>query len=112
MDEAAEILGATLLQRFTRVVMPMMRHAAILGTLYVFVESMTSLSAIIFLVSPGNELAAVAIFETASNAFYGVSCAMSVTMLVIVFFVMGALWWLEHHGPAWARIGAQAAGRA
>ena len=79
--------------------MPMMRHAAILGTLYVFIESMTSLSAIVFLVSPGNELAAVAIFETASNAFYGVSCAMSVTMLVIVFFVMGALWWLEHHGP-------------
>ena len=112
VDEAAEILGATLVQRFTRVVMPMMRHAAILGTLYVFVQSMTSLSAIIFLVSPGNELAAVAIFDTASNSFYGVSCAMSVTMLVIVFCVMGAMWWLEHHGPAWARIGARATGRA
>ena len=112
VDEAAEILGATLVQRFTRVVMPMMRHAAILGTLYVFVESMTSLSAIVFLVSPGNELAAVAIFQAAYSSYYGTSCAMSVTMLVIVFFVMGALWWLEHHGPAWARIGAQAAGRA
>ena len=73
---------------------------------------MTSLSAIVFLVSPGNELAAVAIFDTASNSFYGVSCAMSVTMLVIVFCVMGAMWWLEHHGPAWARIGARATGRA
>ena len=112
VDEAAEILGATLVQRFTRVVMPMMRHAAILGTLYVFIQAMTSLSAIVFLVSPGNELAAVAIFQAAYSSYYGTSCAMSVTMLVIVFFVMGALWWLEHHGPAWARIGAQAAGRA
>ena len=80
--------------------------------LYVFVETMTSLSAIVFLVSPGNELAAVAIFDTASKNHYGVACAMSVTMLLIVFAVMGSLWWMEHHGPAWARFGAKAAGRA
>ncbi|MDP6786117.1 MAG: iron ABC transporter permease [Rhodospirillales bacterium] len=112
VDEAAEILGATLAQRFTRVVLPMMRHAALLGMLYVFVETMTSLSAIVFLVSPGNELAAVAIFDTASKNHYGVACAMSVTMLLIVFAVMGSMWWMEHHGPAWARFGAKAAGRA
>ena len=111
VDEAAEILGATLVQRFTRVVLPMMRHAALLGMLYVFVETMTSLSAIVFLVSPGNELAAVAIFDTASKNHYGVACAMSVTMLLIVFAVMGGMWWMERHGPAWARLGASAAGR-
>ena len=111
VDEAAEILGANLIQRFTRVVLPMMRHAALLGMLFVFVETMTSLSAIIFLVSPGNELAAVAIFNTAGWNYYGPACAMSVTMLLIVFAVMGGMWWMERKGPAWAQLGANMTGR-
>lgn len=111
VDEAAEILGASLVQRFFRVVLPMMRHAAILGTLYVFVHGMTTLSAVVFLVSPGNQLASVAIFETASRSIYGVASAMSVTILLIVFTVMGAMWWFERHGPSWARLGADVSGR-
>ena len=111
VDEAAEILGANLIQRFTRVVLPMMRHAALLGMLFVFVETMTSLSAIIFLVSPGNELAAVAIFNTAGWNYYGPACAMSVTILLIVFAVMGGMWWMERKGPAWAQLSANMTGR-
>ena len=41
----------------------MMRHAAPLGMLYVFIQSMTSLSSIIFLVGPGNHLASVVILD-------------------------------------------------
>jgi iron(III) transport system permease protein len=106
VDEAAEILGASLIQRFVKVVLPMMRHAALLGTLYVFVQAMTSLSSVIFLVSPGNDLASVAIFNTASVSQYGPACAMSVTMLLVVFAVMGVIGWFEKYGPTWARIGA------
>jgi iron(III) transport system permease protein len=105
VDEAAEILGASLFQRFAKVVLPMMRHAALLGTLYVFVQAMTSLSSIVFLVSPGNMLSAVAIFDTASKSHYGTACAMSTTMLVVVFAVMGAIGWFEKYGPRWARLG-------
>lgn len=112
VDEAAEILGASLVQRFNRVTLPMMRHAALLGTLYVFVQAMTSLSSIVFLVSPGNELAAVAILDSAVGSYYGSASAMSVTMLLIVFAVMGGMWWFERFGPAWARLAAHEAGRA
>ena len=112
VDEAAEILGASLVQRFTRVTLPMMRHAALLGTLYVFVQAMTSLSSIVFLVSPGNDLAAVAILDAAVGSYYGAASAMSVTMLLIVFAVMGGMWWFERYGPAWARLSAHQAGRA
>ena len=87
VDEAAEILGASLVQRFVRVTLPMMRHAALLGMLYVFVQSMTSLSSIVFLVSPGNNLAAVVILDAAVGSYYGIASAMSVTMLLIVFVV-------------------------
>ncbi|MSO92920.1 MAG: iron ABC transporter permease [Rhodospirillales bacterium] len=112
VDEAAEILGASLAQRFTRVVLPTIWHAALLGTLYVFVHGMTTLSAVAFLVSPGHDLAAVAIFEEAERSLYGAACALSVTILAIVFAVMAAVWWAERRGPAWARIGAHATGRA
>jgi iron(III) transport system permease protein len=105
VDEAAEILGASLLQRFTKVVLPMMQHAALLGTLYVFVEAMTSLSSIVFLISPGNKLASYAIFYSAIQSHFGTACAMSVTMLVIVFAAMGFIAWFEKYGPRWARLG-------
>ncbi len=108
VDEAAEILGATLVQRFTRVTLPMMRRAALLATLFVFVEAMTSLSAIVFLVSPGNDLAAKAILDEAVASYYGIASAMSVTILLVVFGVMGAMRWFEVRGPAWARLGAGA----
>ena len=112
VDEAAEILGASLVQRFMRVILPTMGHAALLGTLYVFVHGMTTLSAVVFLVSPGNILASVAIFESAVEGLYGQASAWSVIILLIVFAAMGAVWWFERYGSAWARRGAREAARA
>lgn len=111
IDEAAEILGASIGQRFFRVILPMMWHAALLGALYIFVHGMTTLSAVIFLISPGTRLASYAIFDSALNAYYGSACAMSVAILVIVFATMGAMWLLERRGPMWMRLGAEASGR-
>ena len=105
VDEAAEILGASLVQRFTRVILPMMYKAALLGTLYVFVHGMTTLSAVVFLMSPDNKLASFGIFSSAIASYYGAACAMSVSILLIVFTVMGAMALLEHHGPVWMRMG-------
>jgi hypothetical protein len=31
--------------------------------------------------------------------------------MLIVFAVMGAIYWMERRGPVWARVGALAAGR-
>lgn len=111
IDEAAEILGASIGQRFFRVILPMMWHAALLGALYIFVHGMTTLSAVIFLISPGTRLASYAIFDSVLNAYYGSACAMSVAILVIVFATMGAMWLLERRGPMWMRLGAEASGR-
>ena len=99
VDEAAEILGASLLQRFALITLPMMRRAALLGTLYVFVDGMCTFSAVVFLQGPGIDLASVAIFQTASVSYYGIACAMSVTILLMVFAVMGAIALLNRYGP-------------
>lgn len=99
VDEAAEILGASLVQRFVRVTLPMMRRAALLGTLYVFVDGMCTFSAVTFLQGPDLDLASVAIFQTANVSYYGIACAMSVTILVSVFAVMGFVALINRYGP-------------
>jgi iron(III) transport system permease protein len=111
IDEAAESLGASLWQRFAWVTLPLMRHALMLGTLYIFIHGLTTLSAVIFLVSPAHRLASESIFDAAEKGHYGVASALSVTILAIVFAVMGAIHWMERRGPVWARVGALAAGR-
>lgn len=111
IDEAAESLGASLWQRFAWVTLPIMRHALMLGTLYIFVHGLTTLSAVIFLVSPANKLAAVTIFGAAEAGHYGSASAISVAILVIVFAALGLMHYMEKYGPVWARVGAVATGR-
>jgi len=89
-----------------------MYRAALLGTLYVFVHGMTTLSAVVFLISPGNKLASWAILDNAMGSYYGSASAMSVSILLIVFTVMGAMALFEHYGPAWTRLGARQLRRA
>jgi iron(III) transport system permease protein len=105
-DEAAESLGASLWQRFAWVTLPIMRHALLLGTIYVFVHGLTTLSAIIFLVSPAHRMASEAIFDAAEKGHYGVASAISVVILLIVFVVMVSIHVTERYGPVWARVGA------
>ena len=111
IDEAAESLGASLWQRFAWVTLPTMRHALMLGTLYVFVHGLTTLSAVVFLVSPAHRLASEAIFDAADKGYYGVASALSVTILTIAMAVMATIHLTERYGPVWARVGAAAAGR-
>ena len=103
VDEAAEILGATLGQKFFLVTVPMIRHVLVLATLYIFVHGLVTLSAVIFLVSPDHNLASVGIFLNADTGRYGLAASMSVAILVIVTAVMGLIWLAERHGPAWPR---------
>lgn len=111
IDEAAESLGASLWKRFAWVTLPTMRHALMLGTLYVFVHGLTTLSAVVFLVSPAHRLASEAIFDAADKGYYGVASALSVTILLIAAAVMATIHLTERYGPVWARIGAAASGR-
>jgi iron(III) transport system permease protein len=95
LDEAAAILGAGLLRRITHVTVPLLRRALLLGVLYVFVDGMTTLSSIIFLVSPDHQLASVRIFSFAGAARYGLACALSTAIIAIVLTAMIAAWRLE-----------------
>ena len=81
IEEAAEGLGAGLVTRFVRVTLPMLRPALLLGMLYVFIDGLTTLSSVIFLVSGNHKLASVAIFNFATSREYGYAGAKSVLLL-------------------------------
>jgi len=99
VDEAAEILGAGLVRRFALVTLPMMRRAVILGTLFVFIDGMCTFSAVAFLEGPDLDLASVAIFHSASVAYYGIACAMSTTILAVALAVMALASAVERWSP-------------
>jgi iron(III) transport system permease protein len=97
-EEAAEGMGAGLARRLAEVTLPLLRAALLLGTLYVFVDGMTTLSSVIFLVSGRHNLAAVAIFNEASGGDYGAAAAKSMAILALAGLAMAAIWWLDRRG--------------
>lgn len=98
IEEAAEGLGAGLLRRCIEITLPLLRGALLLGMLYVFVDGMTTLSSVIFLVSGDHKLASVAIFNHAGSGDYGQAAAKSVVILAWAGLAMAAIWWLEQRG--------------
>ncbi|UXN76181.1 ABC transporter permease subunit (plasmid) [Devosia sp. A8/3-2] len=95
VDEAAESPGAGMIRRFWEVTLPMLRIAALLGVLYVFIDGLTTLSSIIFLVSGSTDSASVAIFNAASSSNYGYAAAKSVGLLVVSAPAMAIVVWVE-----------------
>lgn len=97
-EEAAEGMGAGLPRRLAEITLPMLRAALLLGMLYVFVDGMTTLSSVIFLVSGRHGLASVAIFNEANGGDYGPAAAKSMAILALAGLAMAAIWWLDRRG--------------
>ncbi|MBM3598784.1 MAG: iron ABC transporter permease [Alphaproteobacteria bacterium] len=87
-DEAASVLGATMVQSFRLVTLPMLRRTLVLSMLYVFIHGLTTLSAVIFLVSPDHKLASVGVFLNAEASHYGLACSTSVVILATVLVAL------------------------
>jgi iron(III) transport system permease protein len=56
---------------------------------------MTTLSSIVFLVSPDHQMASARIFTLSGNARYGLACAMSTAIMGVVVIAMAGAWRLE-----------------
>lgn len=84
VEEASMNLGASATTTFRRVVLPIIFPAFMYGFMYVFMTTMVSLSAVIFLVSPGQELASVFIFQWANYGYIGLASATTYKLIAIV----------------------------
>jgi len=88
IEEASSDLGANFLTTFYKIVLPLMFPAFIAGFIYTFMTTIVSLSAVVFLVSPGFELAAVRIFDRAVYGEIGNASATTMKLVVIVVICM------------------------
>jgi iron(III) transport system permease protein len=84
IEEASSDLGADFLTVFFKVILPIMFSAFVAGFIYTFMTTMMSLSSVIFLVSPGYDLASVYIFLTAQLGELGVASATTIKVIAIV----------------------------
>ena len=88
LDEASATLGARGLTTLRRVLLPLLKPAVIAALVYSFVRAMTTVSAVIFLVSAEYEWATTYIINRVVNGDYGVAIAYSSVLIVLMLAVI------------------------
>jgi iron(III) transport system permease protein len=84
LDEASTMLRAGTLTTLRRVVLPLLKPALVAALVYSFVRSMTTVSAVVFLVTAENELATTYIIGRVGNGDYGVALAYCTVLIVLM----------------------------
>jgi iron(III) transport system permease protein len=84
LDEASTMLRAGTATTLRRVVLPLLKPAVVAALVYSFVRSMTTVSAVIFLVTAENELATTYIIGRVGNGDYGVALAYCTVLIVLM----------------------------
>ncbi|MDR7520434.1 MAG: iron ABC transporter permease [Armatimonadota bacterium] len=92
LEEASRDMGASTLGTFGRIVLPLMGTALMAGLVYTFMNSMLTLSTVIFLISPGRETASAVIFHFARMGELGLASAFSVLLIGAVLLCLAVLW--------------------
>ena len=110
LDEASTTLGARGATTLRRVLMPLLKPALVAALVYSFVRSMTTLSAIIFLVSAEYEWATTYIINRVTNGDYGVAIAYSTVLIVLMLAVIWLIQRLVGERRLGRRAGIAAAG--
>ena len=95
LDEASATLGARGLTTLRRVLVPLLKPAIVAALVYSFVRAMTTVSAVIFLISAQYEWATTYIINRVVNGDYGVAIAycsvLIVLMLAVIAFIQAAV---------------------
>ncbi|HEX7440173.1 MAG TPA: iron ABC transporter permease [Caldimonas sp.] len=94
LDEASTMLRASTATTLRRVVLPLLRPALVAALVYSFVRSMTTVSAVIFLVTAENELATTYIIGRVGNGDYGVALAYCTVLIALMSIAIGLIQWL------------------
>jgi iron(III) transport system permease protein len=92
IEEASSNLGADAQLTFRRVTIPLILPALLAGLIFAFTRHMTSLSAIIFLVSPQWRIVTASILSEWEQGGIGVAAAYSTTIIVLVLIAIGIIY--------------------
>ncbi|MDO8212651.1 iron ABC transporter permease [Conexibacter sp. CPCC 206217] len=101
LEESAMVSGASWLQTFRRVLLPLASSGILVGFVYILIVSFRELSSAILLYSPGKEVVSVLLWEQFENgklttvAAIGVVMIAILTALVAIAYKLGARFGLE-----------------
>ena len=84
IEEASRDLGANSIKTFIKAALPLMSSAFAASFLYTFMVGMITISAVIFLIAPGTNLASLLILRLAETGNIGKASAMAVMLTLIV----------------------------
>ncbi len=91
LDEASTSMGATSAQTLWRVILPLVRPAVLAGMIFTFTRSVTTLSAVIFVVSPHWALVTPTILSQMDRGDVGEAAALSVVLILLVLLAIHGL---------------------
>ncbi len=101
LDEASTTLGARGLTTLKRILLPLLKPAVVAALVYSFVRAMTTVSAVIFLVSAEYDWATTYIINRVVNGDYGVAIAYCSVLIVLMLAVI----WLIQRVVGTRRLG-------
>ena len=108
LDEASLMLRASTLQTLFYVVLPLLKPALVAALIYSFVRAMTTVSAVIFLVTAENELATTYIIGRVGNGDYGVALAYCTVLIILMSLAIALIQFLVGERRLGRRTGASA----
>ena len=91
MDEAATSLGASSLRGFRDVLLPMLGGSLRVGFVTTFVRSVTTLSVVIFLFTPGSTVATLRIFQLVNDLNWGGAAAFTVADIAMAIAALSIM---------------------
>lgn len=91
IEEAAADLGSSAGRVFSTVTLPLIKDAFFGSLIYSFIRSMTSISAVIFLVSASYNLLTVLVLDQVEDSQFGVASAFSTILIMIVFLAIALI---------------------
>ncbi|MDB5860203.1 MAG: binding--dependent transport system inner rane component family protein [Ramlibacter sp.] len=94
LDEASLMLRASTARTLWHVVLPLLKPALVAALVYSFVRAITTVSAVIFLVTAENELATTYIIGRVGNGDYGVALAYCTVLILMMSVATAAIQWL------------------
>ncbi|WP_457580657.1 ABC transporter permease [Ensifer canadensis] len=91
LDEASLTLRANSFRTLRKVILPLLRPAIVAALVYSFVRAITSISAVVFLVSAEYNMATSYIVGLVENGEFGVAIAYSSALIVVMITVITGL---------------------
>ena len=94
LDEASVMLRASTTATLRHVILPLIKPALATALVYSFVRAMTTVSAVIFLVTAENELATTYIIGRVGNGDYGLALSYCSVLIAILLVATALIQWL------------------